>query len=56
LEKDINNQIKLYAEIFEPEYMAVASLKPVPSYIKKELERYGILIIDNVYPGGLGEQ
>jgi hypothetical protein len=54
--KDINNQIKLYAEIFEPEYMAVASLKPVPSYIKKELERYGILIIDNVYPGGLGEQ
>jgi hypothetical protein len=55
-EKDINRQIKPYVEIFEPEYMLIASLKPVPSYIKRDLQRYSIHVIDNVYPGGLGEQ
>jgi len=55
-EKDINRQIKPYVEIFEPEYMLIASLKPVPPYIKRDLQRYSIHVIDNVYPGGLGEQ
>jgi hypothetical protein len=49
-------QIKPYKEIFQPEHMIVASLKPVPQYVKNELKSWGIEVIDNVYPGGGGEE
>jgi hypothetical protein len=55
-ERDVENQVKPYMEIFRPEHMAVASLKPVPQDVKKALACYGIDVIDNVYPEGLGEQ
>jgi len=55
-ERDVENQVKPYMEIFRPEHMAVASLKPVPQDVKKALACYGIDVIDNVYPKGLGEQ
>jgi len=54
--KDVNMQIKPYKEIFQPEHMIVASLKPVPQYVKNELKSWGIEVIDNVYPGGGGEE
>jgi hypothetical protein len=54
-EKDVERQIKPYIEIFQPEHMIIASLKPVPQYLKKALSSYNIDIIDNVYPGGSGE-
>jgi len=55
-ERDVENQVKPYMEIFRPEHMAVASLKPVPQDVKKAIACYGIDVIDNVYPEGLGEQ
>jgi len=52
--KDINAQIIPYREIFQPEIMIIASLKKVPEYVKENLSRYGITVIDEVYPGGRG--
>jgi hypothetical protein len=54
--KDVESQIRPYMEIFQPEYMVIASLKPVPQYLKKVLLSHGIEVIDNVHPEGLGEQ
>ena len=54
-EKDVERQIKPYIEIFQLEHIIIASLKPVPQYLKKALSSYNIDIIDNVYPGGSGE-
>ncbi|MCC6018871.1 MAG: hypothetical protein LM601_07565 [Candidatus Verstraetearchaeota archaeon] len=54
-EKDVERQIKPYMEIFRPEHMIIASLKPVPQYLKKALSSYNIDIIDNIYLGGSGE-
>jgi hypothetical protein len=55
-EKDVEGQVKPYAEIFQPEYIAIASLKPVPQYVKEGLSGYGVDVVDNVHPGGLGER
>jgi hypothetical protein len=54
--KDIEVQIKPYAEILQPEFIVIASMKPVPTEIKKRLSIFGIDVIDNVYPGGIGEK
>ena len=54
--KDIETQIKPYAEILQPEFIVIASMKPVPAEIKKRLSSFGIDVIDNVYPGGTGEK
>jgi hypothetical protein len=54
--KDVNGQIIPYKEIFQPEHMVVASLKPVPQDVKNKLESLGIKVIDHVYPGGDGEK
>ena len=54
--KDLGNQIIPYKEIFQPEIMVLASLKKVPDHIKAWFERYGIIIVDEVYPGGKGER
>jgi hypothetical protein len=53
---DVEGQIKPYAEIFNPEYIVIASLKPVPQNVKEELSRYGADLIDNVHLGGQGEE
>jgi hypothetical protein len=55
-EKDVEGQVKPYAEIFQPEYIAIASLKPVPQYVKEGLSGYGVDVVDNVHPGGPGER
>ena len=52
--KDIDNQIIPYKEIFQPDIMVLASLKKVPQYAKNMLSKYGIAVIDEVYPRGKG--
>jgi len=52
----VESQVKPYAKIFTPEHITIASLKPVPQHIKKQLSNCNIDVIDNVYPGGSGEQ
>jgi hypothetical protein len=54
--EDVEEQIIAYKKIFQPEYMVVASLKPVPQDVKNELRSLGIEVIDHVYPGGAGEK
>jgi len=54
--KDVEVQIKPYAEILQPEFIVIASMKPVPAEIKKRLSSFRIDVIDNVYPGGTGEK
>jgi len=57
---DIYNQIIPYKQIFQPDIEIVASLKKVqnsiPNNIKAELDKHGIIVIDEVYPGGKGEK
>jgi hypothetical protein len=55
-EREVEEQVKPYAEILKPEHMVVASLKPVPRHLKEGLSSYGIDVIDNVYLGGPGER
>jgi len=55
-EREVEEQVKPYAEIFQPEHIVVASLKPVPRHLKEGLSSYGVDVIDNVYLGGLGER
>lgn len=52
----IATQIRPYAEIFKPLYMFLVSMKPVPNYVRISLEKYGITVLDNVYPNGYGER
>jgi hypothetical protein len=52
----VESQVKPYAEIFKHEHIAIASLKLVPQQVKKQLSNCGIDVVDNVYPGGSGEQ
>jgi len=40
--KDIETQIKPYAEILQTEFIVVASMKPVPTEVKKRLGIFGI--------------
>jgi len=54
--KDIDYQIIPYKEIFKPDVMVLASLKKIPNYVKKHLNRYGIIVVDGVFPGGNGEK
>jgi hypothetical protein len=57
--KDVDMQIIPYKEIFQPEHMIVVSLKPLPPLpqdVKNKLKSLGIEVIDNVYPGGDGEE
>jgi hypothetical protein len=53
---DVEKQIIPYKEILQPEYMVLASLKTVPQDAKKRLKSLNIEVIDNVYPGGVGEK
>jgi len=53
---DIDNQIIPYKQIFQPDIEVVASLKKVPDSIKVKLDKHGIKVIDEVYPGGKGEK
>jgi hypothetical protein len=55
-EREVEEQVKPYAEIFQPEHIVVASLKPVPRHLKEGLSSYGVDVIDNVYLGGPGER
>jgi len=52
--KDIDIQVVPYKEIFQPDIMVLASLKKVSKYVKEYLGRYGIVVVDEVYPGGRG--
>jgi len=53
---EIRTQIIPYKQILQPDIALVASLKKVPDNIKKELDRQGIKVIDEVYPEGKGEK
>ena len=52
--KDVENQIIPYKEIFQPDMTVLASLKKVPEHVKEYLNRYGIIVVDEVYPGERG--
>jgi len=54
--KDIDNQIIPYKQIFQSDIEVVASLKKVPDGVKAKLDKHGIKVIDEVYPGGKGEK
>lgn len=54
--KDINDQVVPYKEIFQPDIVVLVSLKKIPDHIKAWLEKYGIIIVDEVYPKGSGER
>jgi hypothetical protein len=45
-----------YRELYQPEHIVIASLKTVPPYVKELLAEFNTVVIDNVYPGGGGEQ
>jgi len=51
----IRSQIIPYDRIFQPHMLVLASMRKIPDHIKVELERYGLIVIDEVYPGGTGE-
>ncbi|QGA53816.1 hypothetical protein GFS03_04070 [Sulfolobus sp. E5-1-F] len=53
-EKNIDTQILPYKCIFDPKLMIVASLHSVPQIVKQYLNKQGIYLIENVYPGGNG--
>jgi len=53
---DIDNQIIPYKQILQPDIALVASLKKVPDHIKAKLDKQGIKVIDEVYPGDKGEK
>lgn len=54
--RDVDNQLIPYREIFRPDTMVLASMKKVPDAVKTSLRRQGIVVIDEVYPGGDGEE
>jgi hypothetical protein len=54
--KDIEKQVIPYVEIFNPEEVILASLKPIPLFVKNKLANFNIHVIDNVYPNGCGEK
>ncbi len=54
--EDIRKQIIPYVEIFNPEKVILASLKPVSLFVKSKLANFNIQVIDNVYPNGHGEK
>ena len=54
-EGDVDSQIIPYREIFWPERMVVASVRPVPEGARARLRSKGIEVIEGVYPGGPGE-
>jgi len=54
--QDVDNQIIPYKQIFQPDIAILASLKKVPEDIKIKLNKNGIKVIEDVYPGGRGEK
>jgi len=52
---EVDAQIAPYREIFQPEALIVVTPGAVPQNVKLQWRSRGIAIIDNVYPGGVGE-
>jgi len=52
--KVVRNQLLPYKELFNPEIIIIASLKPIPDWAKDSLEKEGFIIVDKFYPGGKG--
>ncbi len=50
-EKEIRSQILPYLEKFKPNNFIIASLERVPDIVKRDLERRGIKVIDDLKPG-----
>jgi len=53
--KDLKRLIS-YKHVFQPKHLTLTSLKEVSSDIVAKLEKEGITIIDEVFPGGNGEK
>jgi len=53
---DIEGQILPYKEIFKPRTMVVASIWRVPKYAKYDLQARSVEVIEEVCPGGSGEE
>ena len=56
-ERDIEHQIIPYYNYFRPRHFILVSLEHVPEGTKRDLEKLGIRVIDNVRPnsGTIGE-
>mgnify|MGYP001626279947 CR=1 FL=1 len=52
----IDSQIIPYDKIFQPNAIVLASMKSIPKNVKTSLESYGLIVVDEVYPGGQGER
>jgi len=52
---EVDAQIAPYKEIFQPGVLIVVTSGAVPQSVKLQWRSRGIVIIDNVYPGGVGE-
>jgi len=48
---EVLRQIRGYLQNFRPKTFVLASLEPVPSWIKSNLERMGVKCIDSLRPG-----
>jgi len=53
--REVDAQIAPYKEISQPEALIVVTPGAVPQSVKLQWRSRGIAIIDNVYPGGVGE-
>ena len=51
-QESIETQLIPYKEIFEPELLVLASLKPIPRHVKERLVERGIAVVDEVQPRG----
>jgi hypothetical protein len=50
--KGMDTQVIPYKEVFQPDIMVLASLKKIPEHVKEYLSKYGIVVVDEVYPRG----
>ncbi|WP_048163260.1 hypothetical protein [Thermogladius calderae] len=52
--RDVEKQLIAYKEVFQPEAVVLASAKTVPGSFKLSLRTRGVIVVDNVRPGGGG--
>jgi hypothetical protein len=52
----IETQVIPYDKLFRPNMIILASMKKIPESMKIKLRDYGLIVIDEVYPGGRGEK
>jgi len=54
--ESVEKQVLAYKRVLQPDHLAVVSLRQVSQGVKHKLNLMGVDVIDNVYPGGVGER